>query len=81
MRLIVDIGDLLKTNSIDLIVLNEAPLLLAFNIIRDGIILKSDEKKRVLFETEIMSTYFDREYYITRHIKRAIERMAKGKLK
>jgi hypothetical protein len=81
LKLIVDLGDLLKTKNVDLIVLNDSPLLLAFNIIRDGIILKSDEKKRVTFETRIMSRYYDEQYYIERHMKRTIERMSKGRLK
>jgi predicted nucleotidyltransferase len=81
LKLIGDLGDLLKTNNVDLVVLNNAPLLLAFNIIRDGIILKSDEKKRVHFETRIMSQYLDRDYYVKRHMKKTIERMAKGRLR
>jgi len=81
LRLIVDLGDLLNTNNVDLVVLNNSPLLLTFNIIRDGIILKSDERERVHFETRIMSRYYDEQYYIKRHMKRAIERMAKGRLR
>jgi uncharacterized protein len=81
MKLIVDLGNFLKTKNVDLAVLNESPLLLAFNIIRDGIIVKADEKKRVHFETLTMSRYYDEQYYIKRHMKRTIERMAKGRLK
>jgi predicted nucleotidyltransferase len=81
LRLIVDLGDLLKTKNVDLVVLNDSPLLLSFNIIRDGIILKSDERKRVGFEIRIMSRYYDEQYYIERHMKRTIERMSKGRLK
>lgn len=81
LKLIVDLGDLLKTKNIDLVVLNDSPLLLAFNIIRDGIILKSEERDRVRFETGIMSRYYDEKYYIDRHMKRTIERMAKSRLK
>jgi len=80
LKLIVDLGDLLKTKNVDLVVLNDSPLLLTFNIIRDGVILKSDERIRVHFETGIMSRYYDEQYYIKRHSKRAIERMAKGRL-
>lgn len=72
---------LLKTNNVDLVVLNDSPLLLTFNIIRDGIILKSEERERVYFETRIMSRYYDEQYYIDRHMKRTIERMAKGRLR
>ncbi len=70
MKLIVDLGDLLKIKNVDIAVLNGSPLLLAFNIIRDGIILKSDEKKRAHFETLTMSRYYDEQYYIERHMDR-----------
>ncbi|WP_410509561.1 nucleotidyltransferase domain-containing protein [Methanosarcina hadiensis] len=81
LRLMVDLGDLLKTNNVNFVVLNESPLLLTFNIIRDGVILKSEERERVHFETRIMSRYCDEEYYIERHMKRTVERMAKGRLR
>ena len=81
LELIGELGVLLKTNNIDLVVLNESPLLLTYNVIRDGIILKSDERKRVLFEPSIMSKYLDRDYYIKRHMKMTLGRMAKGRFK
>lgn len=77
LKLIVDIGALLKTNSIDFVVLNDCPLLLAFNIIRDGIILKSDESKRVRFETRIMSRYLDEQFHINRHAKESLKSFAR----
>ena len=78
LKLIIDIGALLKTNSVDLVVLNDCPLLLAFNIIRDGIILKSDENKRIRFETRIMSRYLDEQFHIKRHAKESLKRFAQG---
>jgi len=41
LELISELTSLLKTNNVDLVVLNESPLLLTYNIIRGGIILKS----------------------------------------
>ncbi|AKB25623.1 nucleotidyltransferase [Methanosarcina sp. MTP4] len=81
LELIGELGVLLKTNNIDLVILNESPLLLTYNVIRDGIILKSNERKRVLFETRIMSKYLDRDYYVKRHMKMTLERMAKGRFR
>ena len=81
LELIGELGVLLKTNNIDLVVLNESPLLLTYNVIRDGIILKSDERKRVLFETRTMSKYLDRDYYVKKHMKMTLERMAKGRFR
>lgn len=76
LKLMGEIAVLIKKNKIDLIVLNEAPLLLAYNIIKDGIILKSSEKKKVKFETKILSMYLDKKYYIKRHTEETLKRIA-----
>lgn len=76
--LISKLTGLLNTNNVDLVVLNNSPLLLAYNIIRDGIILKSDEFLRVKFETKIMSRYLDERYHIERHAKESLKRMAES---
>ncbi|MDJ1422734.1 MAG: nucleotidyltransferase domain-containing protein [Candidatus Methanoperedens sp.] len=76
LELISEIATLIKKNKIDLIVLNEAPLLLAHNIIKNGIILKSNEIERVKFETKILSMYMDEKYYIKRHTEQTLKRIA-----
>ncbi|HEY9205970.1 MAG TPA: nucleotidyltransferase domain-containing protein [Candidatus Methanoperedens sp.] len=76
LKLISEIATLIKTNKIDLVVLNEAPLLLLYNIIKNGIILKSDETERVKFETKILSMYMDEKYYIKRHTEKILKRIA-----
>lgn len=43
--LISELTCVLKSDKIDLVVLNDAPLLLKYNIIKDGHVLKSDETK------------------------------------
>jgi predicted nucleotidyltransferase len=78
LKLISEIAILIKKNKIDLVVLNEAPLLLAHNIIKDGIILKSDEAERVKFETKILSMYIDEKYYIKRHTEETLKRIAEA---
>ncbi len=78
LKLISEIATLIKKNKIDLVVLNEAPLLLAHNIMKNGIILKSDEKERVKFETKILSMYMDEKYYIKRHTKETLKRIAEA---
>jgi hypothetical protein len=77
LKLMGEIAVLIKKNKIDLIVLNDAPLLLAYNIIKSGIILKSDETERVKFETKILSMYMDERYYIKRHTEETLKRIAK----
>jgi len=76
LKLTGEIAILIKNNKIDLVVLNEAPLLLAYNIIKSGIILKSDETQRVKFETKILSMYMDEKYYIKRHTEETLKRIA-----
>ena len=76
LKLISDIAILIKKNKIDLIILNEASLLLAYNILKTGIILKSDEKERVKFETKVLSMYLDEKYYIKRHTEETLKRIA-----
>lgn len=78
LELISELTGFLKTDNIDLVVLNDSPLLLTYNIIRDGIILKSNEPLRVKFETKIMSRYLDERYHIERHAKESLKRIAKS---
>lgn len=70
------IGRLLGTNKVDVVILNEAPPSLSYNIIKDGIVLKSDETARALFESRVLSVYLDRKYFFDRHDERTVERMA-----
>jgi len=76
LKLMCEIAVLINKKKIDLVVLNEAPLLLAYNIIKDGIILKSSETERVRFETKILSMYLDEKYYIKRHTEETLKRIA-----
>lgn len=76
LKLIDELTTLLKTNNVDLVTLNNSPLLLTYNAIRNGIILKSDEPVRVRFETKIMSRYLDEQYHIKRHTRESLNRIA-----
>lgn len=76
LRLINGMSSILKTDRLDVVVMNNAPLLLNYNIIKEGRVLNSkDELERVTFETHILSRYLDRRYYDERHIKMGIKRM------
>jgi len=77
-ELIGELGALLKTNNVDLMVLNSSPLLLTYNVIRYGIVLKSDERVRIKFETKIMSRYLDEQYHIKRHARESLRRIAES---
>lgn len=75
LKLLSEIIDLLKTDEIDLVVMNDISLLLRYNIIRYGKILK-DNEKRIKTEAKILSEYLDMKYYIDRHTKYALKRFA-----
>lgn len=78
LKFIGELTTLLKTNNLDLVALNDSPLLLTYNVIRNGIILKSDEPVRVRFETKIMSRYLDEQYHIKRHTRESLKRIARS---
>ena len=78
LKLVPDLMDLYKADKIDLVVLNDSPLMLSFEVISDGRILYcSDESKRVAYESKIMSLYFDQQYYYRRHAQSTINRIAR----
>lgn len=77
LKLINGISSILKTDKLDIVVMNNAPLLLNYNIIREGRVLNSkNELERVMFETHILSQHLDRRYYDERHIKIGITTIA-----
>ncbi len=51
---------MLKTNNIDVVILNKSlSPLLQFNIVKDGILIYEKDPYRLLVESEILSYYFD----------------------
>jgi len=77
LRLINGISSILRTDKVDVVIMNNAPLLLNYNIISEGKILDSkDELERVMFETHILSRYLDRRYYDERRVKMGIKSIA-----
>lgn len=75
LKILSDLIALLNTDKIDIVVMNELPILMKYNIIKNGIILKDDEE-RAKIEAKILSEYLDRKYYIDRHTKIALKRIA-----
>lgn len=59
----------LGRDDIDLVVLNEAPLELAYRVIRDGRVIVDSSPERVPFETRVIDLYLDAEPL--RHTQRA----------
>ena len=80
LKLISELTSILKTDRIDLIVMNNAPLLLKYNRIKHGKILKQDIETKIRVESGILSDYLDMKYYMDRHTNIAIKRIAKVEL-
>jgi predicted nucleotidyltransferase len=77
LNVISGLTSILKTDRVDLSVMNNAPFLLKYNIIRYGKILKDDKETKIKVESGILSDYLDMKYYIDRHTNLAIKRIAK----
>ncbi len=66
-----------KINKIDIIDMEKSSVLLNYNIIKHGKILKSlNENKRIEFETRIISRYLDEKFHIERHNTLALKSIA-----
>ncbi len=74
--LINAISSILKTDRIDLVIMNDSPLMLNYNIVKTGKVLKSGTE-RVMLETAIMSEYLDRKYYDDLYIKASLARISR----
>ena len=62
MLLVNEISSIMRTDNFDIVVMNEASILMNFNIISKGKALKAG-RERVPLEMRIMSGYLDRKYY------------------
>lgn len=70
--LMEELARFLKGAEFDLVVLNNAPLALQYEIVREGRVLKEDKRRRVDFETRVLSRYLD-----TAHLRKVQEHYLK----
>lgn len=76
LRLITAVCGILGSKRVDLIILNDTPLRLYFNVLNSGVVLYSkDELKRIRTEVKVMSKYLDQKYYQERHNKILLEQI------
>lgn len=66
--LIAPVTHALGRDDVDIVILNEAPLRLAFNALRGELLFSRDEDTRIRAEAAIMSRYHDRLPYHNRHL-------------
>jgi uncharacterized protein len=77
LKLMEALAKVLKTEKFDLVVLNNSPIVLTHEVIKDGIVLKDDRPRRVIFESRALRDYLDTAYlrevqrgYLREQIKR-----------
>lgn len=74
MEILGKLNDTLKTDNIDLVLLNEAPPLLAHRILKEGeIIYCEDEKKRLDYEESAILKYLDFKPYLEKYAREALK--------
>ena len=67
------------SRTVDLVILNDSPVQLSYEIIRHGkLIFCSDKSTRVDLEVAILSKYLDRRYYDKRHAELTLQKIASG---
>ena len=59
LRLSASLAQALGSEHFDLVTLNDAPLLLKYEVVCGGRVIKEEKNKRVAFETKVLSEYLD----------------------
>jgi len=75
-----EVSSILKTDKIDLVIMNNAPLLLNYNIIKYGKLLTSDETERARLETKILSQHLDRKPILEKRTSANLKKIARAGL-
>lgn len=68
----------ISEDKIDVVDLEEAPILLQFNIILGKVIYCQNENRRIGFETYVMAKYHDEHYYLDRYFQETLAKIKKG---
>lgn len=78
LKLMEELSKILKSDHLDLVVLNQAPPLLRHEIIKYGRLLKDDASRRILFEAETIRECLDTAYL--RQVQRSglVEKIRRG---
>jgi hypothetical protein len=72
---------LLGRNDVDVVILNQAPLALAYRVLRDGVLLLCrDEDARIAYTWRTVSEYLDYEPFLRRYERALLERARRGEL-
>ncbi len=77
LQLMESLAKRLASERFDLVVLNAAPLVLKFQVVKTGRLLKDDHVRRVMFETQVVKEYLDTAYFRSvqyDYLKEALQR-------
>lgn len=78
-RILSALIDRVRTDRIDLRILNVMPLVLQHRVFKEGIpILIKDERARIDFETRVMNRFFDLKPYLDEYQKMLLARIQSG---
>ncbi len=79
LKFISEIENIIKNNRLDMVIMNDAPIALNFEIIKANYpLLIRDEDLKVSLEQYIMSRYLDRQYYDQRWAKNLLNKLTEG---
>lgn len=68
-----ELGDLLKREDIDVVVLNEAPPLISHRVVKNGqLLFTRDEKARLAYEVRAVLRYLDWKPFLEKHTKEVL---------
>ena len=62
LQLMEKLARIMKSEKFDLVVLNSASIVLKYEVVKNGVILKDDRPRRVMFETAVLQEYLDTAY-------------------
>ena len=73
LKVLGELTDFFKTDAVDLVVLNDAPPLLAHRIVKDGrLLFSADEGVRLEFETSAVLKYLDWKPYLEKYMRQVL---------
>lgn len=80
LKLVAELSLVLKTSSVEVIVLNEASSMLAHQVLKHGVLISSrNEKKRVEFISKAFNRYSDYKTIMVPHRKMLADRIKSGR--
>jgi len=81
MELIGGLTDLLDTDEVDVLILNQAPSTLRYAVLRDGVLLFCrDRQSMIEFRVQTVNQYLDFKPILDRHKRAILEKARKGEL-